>query len=183
MNKGNITFRFFRFNDKDEVLIDTSFGEVPYTVIKSYLSRDLVQMIQDEIRKHKKEKLKKEVDKKKEELITAEKIIKGLAKRLNTSPISVGLLIDTLDEVQPSLSFSLLLRQVAIMIDSRYKDHIEDSKEIWAISTSDGKVFKLDKSAIKNYKNFAAFRSKEDAMEAHRILSKRIRKMFRSSGK
>lgn len=180
MNKVNITFRF---NDKDEVLISTSFGEVPYTVIKSYLSRDLVQMIQDEIRKHKKEKLKKEVDKKKEELITAEKIIKGLAKRLSTSPISVGLLIDTLDEVQPSLSFQLLLRQVAIMIDSRYKDHIESSKETWAISATDGKVFKIDKSAIKNYRNFAAFRSKEDAMEAHRILSKRIRKMFRSSGK
>lgn len=180
MNKVNITFRF---NDKDEVLISTSFGEVPYAAIKSYLSRDLVQIIQDEIRKHKKERLRKEINKKKEELITAEKVIKELANKLNTSPISVGLLIDTLDEVQPSLSFSLLLRQVAIMIDSRYKDHIEDSKEIWTISTSDGSVFKLDKSAIKNYRNFAAFRSREDAMEAHRILSKRIRKMFRSSGK
>ena len=53
----NITFRF---NDKDEVLISTSFGEVPYAAIKSYLSRDLVQIIQDEIRKHKKERLRKE---------------------------------------------------------------------------------------------------------------------------
>lgn len=64
----------------------------------------------------------------------------------------------------------LLLKEIAIEMDHRYIDTIKDSKEIFAISVLNGKIIKLNKDKIKNYRNFAAFRSKEEAEMAKYIL-------------
>ena len=48
---------------------------------------------------------------------------------------------------------------------------------------ANGDVVKMDKSKIKNYRNFAAFRTKEEAMKAKMILNERLKNMFKYCGK
>ena len=93
------------------------------------------------------------------------------------------ILLSILDDVYPTLTFNLLLREIAIMLDSKYEGRIENSEEIWTISIFNGSVAKVNKNFIKNFRNFAAFRSEGDAMTAKKLLSSRIRQMFRGSGK
>ena len=66
----------------------------------------------------------------------------------------------------------LLLKEIAMEMDHRYTDNIKDSKEIFSISSLNGNIIKLSKNKIKNYRNFAAFRSKEEARMARYCLSK-----------
>lgn len=64
----------------------------------------------------------------------------------------------------------LLLKEIAMEMDHRYTDNIKDSKEVFSISSLNGRIVKLNKNRIKNYRNFAAFRSKEEARMARYIL-------------
>lgn len=81
----------------------------------------------------------------------------------------------------PAVALSLILREVAIEIDKKYKDHIQNSPEIYSISTTNGTICKVNKSHIKNYRNFAAFRTIEDAKLACKIVKPLLKRMF--SGK
>ena len=87
--------------------------------------------------------------------------------------------IDNLTKFSPAAAFSVLLREIAIDFDNNHEGNIEDSKEIWVISMANGDVVKMDKSKIKNYRNFAAFRSLEDANLAYSILGNLYNEAFR----
>lgn len=153
------------------IAVVTSFGEIPYYAIREFLSKEIRQVIGNILKKIK------------ENPITIEEVYKSLASRLEYSEEELMILLSILDDVYPTLTFNLLLREVAIMLDNKYPDHIENSKEIWTISPFDGLVTMVGKSCIKNFRNFAAFRNKEDAMVAKKLLSSRIRQMFRGSEK
>lgn len=90
---------------------------------------------------------------------------------------------NTIYSILPSAAFSMVLREIAIEIDKRYDDHIENSPEIYVISTFDGRITKANKTHIKNYRNFAAFRSIDDARTACRIVKPILKEMFKDSGK
>lgn len=160
-----------KLDSDGNITVVTSFGEIPYNVIREYLPKAVRQIIGNNLKKIK------------EDPITIEEIYKSLANRLEYSEEELMILLSILDDVYPTLTFDLLLREIAIMLDGKYKDHIENSKEIWSISPLDGSVTQIDNNCIKNFRNFAAFRSKEDAMVAKKLLSSRIRQMFRGSGK
>ena len=64
---------------------------------------------------------------------------------------------------------SILLKQIAIEMDKRYPDHISKSPAIWGISTVSERVGEIDKTCVKDYSKFAAFRSKEEAEKALRM--------------
>lgn len=78
----------------------------------------------------------------------------------------------------PAAALSLLLREIAVELDKNYKDHINDSDKIFVISMLDGKIHEVVKRYVKNYKNFAAFRTLEDARIACKTLQKELRFMF-----
>lgn len=78
----------------------------------------------------------------------------------------------------PAAALSLLLREIAVELDKNYKDHINDSDKIFVISMLDGKIHEVVKRHVKNYKNFAAFRTLEDARIACKTLQKELRFMF-----
>ena len=86
--------------------------------------------------------------------------------------------LQDLDNVYPTALFNILLREIAIELDKKYDDHIENSPEIFVVSTLDGRITKVNKSYIKNYRNFAAFRSVADAKFACRILRSCLREMY-----
>lgn len=83
-------------------------------------------------------------------------------------------------EVYPAAAFSMILREIAIELDKKYEDHIENSPEIFVISMFDGRITKANKAHIKNYRNFAAFRTLEDARDACSIVKVLLKDLFKS---
>ena len=88
--------------------------------------------------------------------------------------------LNSVDAILPAAAFSMVLREIAIELDKKYEDHIEKSPEIYVISMLDGRITKANKAHIKNYRNFAAFRTIEDAKIACTITRDILKEMFKS---
>lgn len=106
--------------------------------------------------------------------------IQKIAKKLGWKMEKVYNYLNSVDSILPTAAFSMVLREVAIELDKKYEDHIEKSPEIYVISTLDGRITKANKAHIKNYRNFAAFRTIEDAKIAYRITRDILKEMFKS---
>lgn len=106
--------------------------------------------------------------------------IEKIAKRLNWKVEKVYNYLDNVDTILPAAAFSMVLREVAIELDKKYEDHIEKSPEIYVISMLDGRITKANKAHIKNYRNFAAFRSVSDAKIACSIVRDILKEMFKN---
>ena len=106
--------------------------------------------------------------------------IQKIADKLGWKIEKVYNYLNSVDAILPAAAFSMVLREVAIELDKKYKDHIEKSPEIYVISMLDGRITKANKAHIKNYRNFAAFRTIEDAKIACRITRDILKEMFKS---
>ena len=110
--------------------------------------------------------------------------IERIATRLGWKPEKVYNYLNNVDSILPAAALSIILREIATELDKKYKDHIENSPEIYVISTLDGRITKANKAHIRNYRNFAAFRTIEDAKIACKIVKPILKEMFKSkSGK
>lgn len=110
--------------------------------------------------------------------------LEHLAGRIHWNVDNPRKYLGNLYTIYPAAVFSILLREVAIVLDEKYDNHIENSKEIYVISCLNGEISKVkDLNKIKNFKNFAAFRSLEDAITAKRILEEPMKQLFRRNGK
>ena len=81
-------------------------------------------------------------------------------------------------EINPGAVISIILKEIAIELDKKYPDHIRFSPEIYIFSANRGKIVKLDKDKIKTFKFFAAFRTKEDAEFAIKVIDELIPKKY-----
>ena len=106
--------------------------------------------------------------------------IERIAARLGWKPEKVYNYLNNVDSILPAAAFSMVLREIAIELDKKYEDHIENSPKIYSISMTDGRIMELNKAHIRNYRNFAAFRSIEDAKIACRIVRDVLKEMFKS---
>ena len=106
--------------------------------------------------------------------------IQKIAKKLGWKMEKVYNYLNSVDSILPTAAFFMVLREVAIELDKKYEDHIEKSPEIYVISMLDGRITKANKAHIKNYRNFAAFRTIEDAKIACRITRDILKEMFKS---
>ena len=104
--------------------------------------------------------------------------VEKLAKKLNWKVDKVYNYLNTIDSVYPAAAFSMVLREIAIELGKKYEDHIEKSPEIYVVSLLDGRITKANKAHIKNYRNFAAFRSIEDAKIACSIIKPILKNLF-----
>ena len=110
--------------------------------------------------------------------------LEHLAKRIHWNINNLRKYLGNLYTIYPAAVFSILLREVAIVLDEKYDNHIENSKEIYVISCLNGEITKVkDLNKIKNFKNFAAFRTLEDCMKAKEILKPMLRELFKRDGK
>lgn len=103
-----------------------------------------------------------------------------IANRLGWKSEKVYNYLNGIDSLLPAAAFSIVLREIAIDLDKKYEDHIENSPEIYVINMFDGRITKANKATIKNYRNFAAFRTIEDAKIACRITRDILKDMFKS---
>ena len=106
--------------------------------------------------------------------------VEKLAKKLNWKVEKMYNYLNTIDSVYPVAAFSMILREVAIELDKKYEDRIEKSPEIYVVSLLNGRITKANKAHIKNYRNFAAFRSVEDAKTACSIVREILKELFKS---
>lgn len=106
--------------------------------------------------------------------------IQKIANRMNWHIDKVYNYLNNLDSIFPAAAFSVVLREIAIELDKKYKDHINNSPRIYVISATDGRITELNKAHIKNYRNFAAFRSVSDAKIACSIVRDILKDMFKS---
>lgn len=106
--------------------------------------------------------------------------IQKIAEKLGWKIEKVYNYLNSVDTILPAAAFSMVLREVAIELDKKYEDHIEKSPEIYVISMLDGRISEINKAHIKNYRNFAAFRTIEDAKIACRITRDILKEMFKS---
>lgn len=97
-----------------------------------------------------------------------------------TTEYTCKMFFNSLIKYSPSTAFILLLKQLAFEIDKLYPDYISNSERIFGVSNVDGNIYEIPKSSIKSYKNFAAFRTVEDADLAMKILSPIYKRMFSS---
>ena len=104
--------------------------------------------------------------------------IERITDKLKLDPAIGNLFLASLIVVNQGVVFSLLLKEIAIEIDNRYEGHISKSPEIYCVSVLNGEIKKINKNNIHTYKHFAAFRTKEDALEAIRILKVLYQDMF-----
>lgn len=110
--------------------------------------------------------------------------IKHLADRIHWNVENLRKYLSNLYTIYPAAVFSIMLREVAIVLDEKYDNHIENSKEIYVISSLNGEISKVkDLNKIKNFKNFAAFRTLEDAITAKKILEEPMKQLFKRGGK
>lgn len=108
--------------------------------------------------------------------------IQKIAEKFGWKVEKVYNYLNSVDTILPAAAFSMVLREIAIELDKKYEDHIEKSPEIYAISMLDGRITKANKAHIKNYRNFAAFRSVSDAKIACSIVRDILKEMFKNNG-
>ena len=108
--------------------------------------------------------------------------IEKIANKLNWKVEKVYNYLNNVDTILPAAAFSMVLREIAIELDKKYEDHIDKSPEIYVISLLDGRITKANKAHIKNYRNFAAFRTIEDAKIACTITRDILKEMFKNNG-
>lgn len=106
--------------------------------------------------------------------------IERIAARLGWKSEKVYNYLNNVDSILPAAALSMVLREIAVELDKKYEDHIENSPEIYVISLLDGRITKAIKAHIKNYRNFAAFRTIEDAKFACKIVKPVLKEMFKS---
>lgn len=106
--------------------------------------------------------------------------IEKIAARLGWKPEKVYNYLNNVDSILPAAALSIVLREIAVELDKKYEDHIENSPEIYVISLLDGRITKANKAHIKNYRNFAAFRTINDARFACKIVKPILKEMFKS---
>lgn len=113
--------------------------------------------------------------------LSIEFYVEHLAERIGWKFSNLVKYLDNLYKIYPTAVFQILLREVAIVLDQKYPDHIERSKEIWCISLATGEISKVPENKrhlIRNFRNFAAFRTLDDAMAAKHILKVPMKELF-----
>lgn len=111
--------------------------------------------------------------------ITIEGAVQHLANRIGWNKENLEKYFNNLYKISPAAVFEIVLKEVAILLDERYPDHISNSKEIWVINKVNGEIQKLkDLSKIKSFQHFAAFRSLEDALVAKRVMAPALKDLY-----
>ena len=114
----------------------------------------------------------KEYGSPKAENITINDMFKLIGEWIVGTPDAVGTIVELLNTLPDYIKFEMMLRAAAVLIDRKYPDHINNAKvdKYYTINMTDGKVCEVPKKSIKNFRNFAAFRTLDDIKIATKLL-------------
>ena len=108
----------------------------------------------------------------KAENITINDMFKLIGEWIVDTPDAVETIVELLNTLPDYIKFERMLRAAAVLIDRKYPDHINNAKvdKYYTINMTDGKVCEVPKKSIKNFRNFAAFRTLDDIKIATKLL-------------
>lgn len=108
----------------------------------------------------------------KAENITINDMFKLIGEWIVGTPDAIETVIELLNTLPDYIKFEMMLRAAAVLIDRKYPDHINNAKvdKYFTINMTDGKVCEVPKKSIKNFRNFAAFRTLDDIKIATKLL-------------
>ncbi len=109
--------------------------------------------------------------------------VNSLAKKKGWRTEKMANFLNNLLDINPGAAFQAVLREIAIELDKKYEDHIEKSNKIFCVSMANGHIFEANKKHIRNFRNFAAFRTLDDAKLACKITRHLLKDMFKSGRK
>lgn len=110
-----------------------------------------------------------------------EDAIERIAKKKNWSPKKTAGWLDSIAKDYPHAAFNIVIKELAIILDKKYQDHISNCTNVFVISTVDGKIHNIGRDGIRSFRNFAAFRTLEDAKIAYEIMKDILSDMFASN--
>lgn len=119
--------------------------------------------------------------KKLDDSLTISDIIDRIATRMGWKTNKVRNYLYGISNIMPMAAFNVLAREIATMLDEKYPNHINECEKVYVISSLDGVIREVPRAHIKNYRNFAAFRTIDDARIACKVLRGPLKSMF--SGK
>lgn len=107
--------------------------------------------------------------------------IAKLARKMNLKFEVCEAMLSNIASYSPIAVISLLAKQISLELDQHYDGHIRDAEHIFVLSTVDGTITEIPAKARveTNYRNFAAFRSLEDANLAYSILGHLYNEAFK----
>ena len=108
----------------------------------------------------------------KAENTTINDMFKLIGEWIVGTPDAVETIVELLNTLPDYIKFEMMLRAAAVLIDRKYPDHINNAKvdKYFTINMTDGKVCEVPKKSIKNFRNFAAFRTLDDIKIATKLL-------------
>lgn len=108
----------------------------------------------------------------KAENITIKDMFKLIGEWIVGTPDAIETIVELLNTLPDYIKFEMMLRAAAVLIDRKYPDHINNAKvdKYFTINMTDGKVCEVPKKSIKNFRNFAAFRTLDDIKIATKLL-------------
>lgn len=82
-----------------------------------------------------------------------------------------------IEQINTLSAINILLKQIALLLDQQYKDHIRNSKELYYISTMTGEIAPITILPSVNFRTGAFFRTVKDAKLAKVALSEYFKKV------
>lgn len=106
-------------------------------------------------------------------------VLDYVANRIGASRVEAVKYLYSLEKINPLAVLTVYLKRISYKLNKKYNNTpIRELPKIYIISVYDGKVKAICPKDIKNLKNFAWFRSKEDAEFARQCVINLIEKMF-----
>lgn len=111
---------------------------------------------------------------------TIDEAVALISTWLMGTPHAKGTAREFLTAMPDYAGFSVILRAFAVLIDRKYPDHINnaDVDKYFTIDMTNGRVCEVPKGKIKNFRNFAAFRSIDDIKIATKVLRPFIKELW-----
>lgn len=82
-----------------------------------------------------------------------------------------------IEQINTLSAINILLKQIALLLDQQYEDHIRNSKELYYISTMTGEIAPITILPSVNFRTGAFFRTVKDAKLAKVALSEYFKKV------
>lgn len=99
-----------------------------------------------------------------------------LAERLNITLNNMMQLAEKLKRSMPSILFQMLLKEISLEFGKGV--NFREAPFVYAISLINGEFITVTTFEVKNFANFAVFKSPKDAMKAKKLLKPILRLMF-----
>lgn len=117
-----------------------------------------------------------------EDSLTLSDAIEKMAKRANISNEEMTVVLEVVKKVNLAEWATIVLKELAIILDAKYPDHITEAKNVYMIDKSKFTPVLFPEVEF-NYQNFAIFRNIEDAKTALEVIKEEVLILQRYHGK